>query len=646
MNLVLTTALGLSLLGFVFGLRRASSSEATAPAREATSPGLVRALGWGATIGWAGGFGAAIENVLAHGYLTSGLWQLALEVGRLDVLSTAAIPLAAAAVAWGLAHPHPRLGAWRALTIWLAPPAALAAVLARQAWPFGIATARRVAEQGLAAKVAMAVATPLAAGFLGALIATAWRWRRRRRPRLLPTRRTLCAGVMLGLTLVGALELAHRRGQAMAPAGPNVVLIVVDTLRADFLGCYGHSAPTSPRLDQLAASGIRFTDALAQSPWTLPSVATILTSLYPSQHRANSVRSRLRREFDTLPEILRDSGYRTLGVVSHDFVDRRHGFAQGFADFDDRHVLGHGGVTSERVTRGALAMLEERSAEPFFLFAHYFDPHSRYVRHPGFDPAGHGHPELRPAVEVEILHRLAREGEITETQIEYFRNAYSAEVAFTDHWIGKLIDGVRQVAGDRPTVFIVTADHGEAFHERGTIGHGYDVYRELVRVPLILGGDVDQELRGRVLDQTVETAAIPATVLGLAGLDAGGMRGPNLLQLARGRARAVPAFTEGSYAWGDDRRKLAIAFGGWKLIRHFDDRRLELYDTRSDSSERVDLIASTDRSVTAARGRLLDLLDRQERRLRGPSTDPTATDRSRTLGAEEIERLRSLGYLE
>ncbi len=650
-NVVLLTALGLFSLGFLFSARWRSRRGVTTSEGSRNpwrSPGLPQALGWGANIGWVGGICVATEGVWAHGYPQSGLWRIALELGREDVLSTAIVPLVAAAGAWGVTRAHPRLRAWSAPGVWFAPVVALAVVLMRYSWPATLATARQIASpHGLAFKLALGGLAALAAGFAGVLTGAIWRWQERRQPALLPGSRALAAGAAVGLVVLCSLELGHRRAQhTPAPAGPNIVLISVDTLRSDFLSCYGNPAPTSPQMDLLASSGIRFANALSQSPWTMPSMATVLTSLYPSQHRANGVRSRLGRGVDTLAEILRNAGYHTLGVVSHDFVDGRHGFAQGFASFDDRHILGHDEATSGLVSRTALALLYEAPTEPFFLWTHYFDPHFRYLRHSGFELGETEDPTLEPAIEDAILHGVASGGQITADQVEYFRAAYREEVAFTDDWIGKLMAGVRRVAGERSTVFILTADHGEYFMERQRFGHGRDVYRELIHVPLIIGGDLDPELRGKVIDETVEIAGIPATVLGLAGLEAGQIRGPDLLQLARGQAEAAPCFMEGSYAGGDDDRKLGVVFDGWKLIRHFDDRRLELYDTRSDPGERVDLVDRTEPEVVAARDRLLHRLDLMETELRGSSPDPGAADQSLKLSAEEIERLRSLGYLQ
>ena len=127
---------------------------------------------------------------------------------------------------------------------------------------------------------------------------------------------------------------------------PNLVLITVDTLRADHLGCYGHSRPTSPRIDRLAESGLLFERAIAPAPWTLPSVATLHTSLFPREHGALRAKSPLRPELTTLAEVLRDVGYSTIALVTHLFVSRRYGFEQGFHTFDESLMQGHDSVTS------------------------------------------------------------------------------------------------------------------------------------------------------------------------------------------------------------------------------------------------------------------------------------------------------------
>ena len=161
---------------------------------------------------------------------------------------------------------------------------------------------------------------------------------------------------------------------------PNVLLITVDTLRADHLDAYGYPRATAPAITELARSGVRFAAAVSQAPWTMPSMASVHSSLYPSQHGAVEAETALPGTADTLAKYLRAVGYHTVAVTSHTFVDREHGFAQGFDVFDESNILGHDAVTSESLTRAALAHLENVRG-PFFLWVHYFDPHFTYVRH-------------------------------------------------------------------------------------------------------------------------------------------------------------------------------------------------------------------------------------------------------------------------
>ena len=157
----------------------------------------------------------------------------------------------------------------------------------------------------------------------------------------------------------------------------------IDTLRADHMEAYGYDRRTAPVFDRLASSGVRFQHALSQAPWTLPSMASLHTSLYPSQHGAVGADTALPQAAETLAERLGTLGYHTVAVVSHEFITANHGFAQGFDVFDESNVVGHEAVTSTDLTLTALARLGGMS-EPFFLWVHYFDPHFTYVRHSKF----------------------------------------------------------------------------------------------------------------------------------------------------------------------------------------------------------------------------------------------------------------------
>ena len=414
---------------------------------------------------------------------------------------------------------------------------------------------------------------------------------------------------------------------------PNLVLVTVDTLRPDHMEAYGYDRRTAPVFARLAASGVRFQHALSQAPWTLPSMASVHTSLYPSQHGAVGAETALPEAAETLAERLGALGYHTVAVVSHEFVTRTHGFAQGFDVFDESNALGHEAVTSTDLTLTALARLGGVS-EPFFLWVHYFDPHFTYVRHPKFGFAD-GYTGALP--DQLTAGRLMQEepGPIPDADLAYVKAVYDEEIAHTDEWVGKLWDGLETRYGEGNNVLIFTADHGEYFLERGRFFHGKDVYAALVRVPLLIAGAIDEELRGLVVAQTVETRSIPKTVLGMLGVPADGFGGVDLLDVARGGDNE-PSFAEGSYAFGTDQRKRAVVRDGWKLIHRLDDDGYELYELAPDPHERNDRYgAEMDGAVVA---RLKELLA-------GFVDLPRLQRQPVGLSPEEIERLRALGYI-
>lgn len=417
------------------------------------------------------------------------------------------------------------------------------------------------------------------------------------------------------------------------PERPNIVFITIDTLRADHLSCYGHRRPTSPSIDRLADRGILFEDALSQAPWTLPSMASLHTSLYPSEHGANKADRPLRQGHDTLAEALRNEGYRTLGIVSHWFVSDRFGFDQGYEHFDDGHVLGHEGLSSERLTRAALEATEDSTDRPTFLWVHYFDPHFTYVRHRRFGFAGNYRGALGDRLEVGELGEQA--DALNAEDLDYIRDVYDEEIAHTDAWIGELLAGLEErLDPSRPTIFVLTADHGEYFLERGRFDHGGDVYRELVHVPLLIGGDVPEGQAGTRIRGAVETRSVTRTIAALAGADAELFSGQDLLDR---EAESTASFVEGNFAFSEG-RQIAIVRDGWKLIRDLDDGFLELYDLQADPAESVDRIDDTDEELRLTRLELEAELGRFGESIgeEGPQLE---------LSEEELEHLRSLGYI-
>lgn len=268
--------------------------------------------------------------------------------------------------------------------------------------------------------------------------------------------------------------------------GPyNVLLVTIDTLRQDRLHHAGNPRPTSPALDALARDGVVFPRSYSVAGWTLPSVASLLTGRYPKDHTATDFRFPMDAAIATLPEVLQQSGYHTRAVVSHFMLNPTNGFARGFDVFDDS-VLAKGNphaITSSReVTDIALEGVRS-SSEPWFIWAHYFDPHFAYLQQPGFNVFG-----------------------LSELDL------YDQEIGFTDQQIGRLLD---EVPHER-TIVIFTSDHGEEFGEHGGHYH-YTLYDEVMRTPFVVRAPFLEPGRR---DAVAEQIDLLPTLLAMLGIEA------------------------------------------------------------------------------------------------------------------------------
>jgi choline-sulfatase len=295
-------------------------------------------------------------------------------------------------------------------------------------------------------------------------------------------------------TLVG---LAGCRTNGVGPV-PNVVLVTLDTTRADHLGCYGAHGVSTPNLDALARAGVRFETAITPVPITLPSHATILTGLSPAEHGVHdNVIQELPDTIPTLATILKERGYDTAAFIGAAVLDARYGLARGFDHYDDdllasmkeRSALSFVERRAEEVTAPTLAWLRAHSKErPVFLWVHYFDAHQEYAAPPPFGERFAEHP-------------------------------YDGEIAYVDHWVGELMAAVAKHGGDRPALTIVVGDHGEGLGEHGEQTHGLFLYDATLRVPLLMSwpGRIPA---GASVPQMVSTEEILPTILDLLGVPA------------------------------------------------------------------------------------------------------------------------------
>lgn len=335
------------------------------------------------------------------------------------------------------------------------------------------------------------------------------------------------------LTLAAVTTVAAITGLAAGCSAsrepPDVVLVVVDTLRADHLGSYGFPLPTSPQLDRFAAEAVVFERAVAASSNTVPSHASLMTSRFVRGHSVGWINgiTRLTGRV-TLAMRFREAGYETAAFVSNFVLRRATGLDAGFELYDD--VLPEAERNrpeiferrAEATTERALAWLAARGERPFFLFVHYQDPHGPYTPPPGWDAAfapleAGASPALPPLADDDSPGGIPRYQQLAGLdRLSQYRRRYAGEIAYFDASLGHLLDAL--AARRRPSVVLITADHGESFGEGGFyLGHGHATTPDLAHVPLLLRAPGVVPMRRPDLVHHID---VSPTLLELAGLTA------------------------------------------------------------------------------------------------------------------------------
>jgi arylsulfatase A-like enzyme len=303
----------------------------------------------------------------------------------------------------------------------------------------------------------------------------------------------------------------------------NIILVVADTLRADRLGCYGDRSASTAFVDRLAVEGVRFEHAYAPSSWTMPSVASLFTSRYPSQHRVADLSSRLSESETTLAERLSEAGYRTGGFTANWRLTEENGFAQGFKTwlplFPD--LQKENKVRADEVRSSVDTWLDEEVASPhrpFFLYLQYLEPHAP------MEPPRDLRERLAPGISDDEVARInaktldltpdTSKG-MTPAEVATLVALYRAEVTALDRGLQVLFADLDRRGLLAHTLVIFTADHGEEFLEHGCVGHGYNLFNETVRVPLIFSG---ARIEPGVISDTVSLIDLAPTVLEIVGL--------------------------------------------------------------------------------------------------------------------------------
>src|SRR5258708_1224757 len=408
---------------------------------------------------------------------------------------------------------------------------------------------------------------------------------------------------------------------------PSVILITIDTLRADHVGCYGAQTVKTPTLDALAHDGVVFERAVSQVPLTWPSHAVILTGTYPFQNGVQDFTGQpLAQQFRTVSQAFQQAGYATGAVVSAFVLDRSWGLARGFDFYDDAFSAEtfekkDAGLVDRRAGESvahAIAWLKKIPRRPFFLWLHLYDPHSPY------DP---------PA----------------PYRSEYRSHLYDGEIAYADHELGNLVSWLKQNHLYDSSLIVALSDHGESLGEHGEDEHGFFVYNATVRVPLIVKPPAASGIAAGRRSEPVETTAVAPTLVQLAGVkdpvdkiytqfQSHALLGTSYTGLAKqtGYLRAKdPAYSETFYP---------LSSFGWSPLHALESERFhfievpkpELYDLESDPGETRNIAADQPATVAVLREKMQALL------AHNPFTRQDAG--AGNLSTDAQEKLRALGY--
>ena len=415
--------------------------------------------------------------------------------------------------------------------------------------------------------------------------------------------------------------------------GPDIVLITVDALRPDHLGAYGYGRETSPRIDRLAAESVLFEIAVAQAGYTVPSVASFLTGMLPPFTGAKHQPEPFHPSNVSIAEVLAEAGYQTAAFIDNGLLSRLSGWNQGFGHFQ---CVDEDEASS--IYRRAAGWLEQAPAGPFFLWIHFLDPHSPYKDRPAY------YDQFRRPTDDRTWIRSA---EVDDDSIHWNEdqtinaiNLYDGEIRYVDRYIGMLLTRIRGLNRERGALLILTADHGEAFMEHGHKSHGYDVFDENIRVPLVINPPGSLEpipTERRRVRRLVRLLDLFPTILDYAGLPARSVHGQSLRPLIEGRDDWTERHAISQASSGD----FSIRTSQVKVIRRFED----------DAFFWIDLVNDPGETRLVAWSEIPDDRREEGERLRTSlaayirAWDASRPGEPSEIAPETLDALRSLGYV-
>jgi arylsulfatase A-like enzyme len=484
------------------------------------------------------------------------------------------------------------------------------------------------------------------------------------------------------IALWGAPAIRARADRRAGGPPQTVILVQLDTLRTDHLDAYGYERKTAPTLTRLAQEGALFRHAVTQTGWTKAATPSVHTSLFPTTHGVHEIPDRLPATAHTIAEAYRDAGYATASYSSVSFTGQFTNLHQGFEELHESESTAgragpRGSKTSREYVDRLVAWLEDHRDVPSFVYLHFFDPHSPYEPNKPYDTLW-ADPKGREEYirQQEVLRKFIKDGFLAQrgmatpgelraagidpaAYIRYSKDWYDGSIRGMDAEIARLVERLEELGLRERSLVAFYADHGEEFHDHGNMWHGRSVYGEMMRVPLILWAPGHLP-KGLTVEEPVQLVDVMPTLLETSGLPVPGeAQGQSLRPLlaARGAQGTVaanggwkrrPLVSEkhpfGSKEFPGAAESYAIVEGRWKLIHNVvrppDKPEFELFDFYEDPRDQHDLAAANPEVVARLRG----MLDGWRRMAQQARLKPDA-EAAKSMSAEQLERLRSLGYV-
>ncbi len=456
--------------------------------------------------------------------------------------------------------------------------------------------------------------------------------------------------------------ISSQQNQANTKFNPskNVLLIGVETLRADHVSYLGYLRNTTPTLDKLARKGVAFSRAMAASSWTLPAVTSVFTSLYPGVHKTTRTQRRVPENITTITEILKENGYSTAAFVSNPTLDGSCGLSKRFRLYDDFSVRldtslnlfennpldsqgNYNSMTSEPVNRSAISWLKKNHQKPFFMFVFYYDPHYDYVPPAPFDTTFD--PDYKGQIDGSGIIREPRKStRPAQRDLDHIIALYDGEILYTDGYIAELLEKFKEFGILDDTLVVIFGDHGDEFYERGSTGHGHSLYKELIHIPLILSWPTAMP-KNKQIDAIVSQVDIMPTILDYLGIEYDGfMQGGSLRPLIESQKEKLHDTVYAEVSFYNNNHFAAAISKDNKFIFDLNTGDKQLFDLNEDPNEQVNLYKERSANLMPLEADLMQWRTNNNKFANqfGGNEDSNKVE----LDETRLRELKALGYLQ